>query len=367
MLQHFSPLLTIRHPSEEAQRRGQNVIVLAGGLTCVGLLATLAMLLGFGTREASGVIATLVSLIAFGVTIWLARRGLVTFAALLLITCVIGALLGTAVASPLASSLAPFYYILPLLIAGITLRPWAIGITFLACLISLGLLLPLRAAAPLVALPFSVAVFHGALLCGMTAMTSVLGAMSTVRALRAAQVAQAAAEAATTQIAQANAALDARVAERTAALASALSTQAAQAQALQAALDAQRALDAVIDDLSLPIIPIQKGVLIAPLIGTLDSQRTSKLLGDVLAQIEQHHARALLLDVTGVPIIDSHVGQALLHTATAARLLGAQVIVVGIRPEVAQALVGLGIDLAMLQPHATLLQGLEALNAQARR
>ena len=146
----------------------------------------------------------------------------------------------------------------------------------------------------------------------------------------------------------ANESLEVQVAGRTAALQAALADvevrATAQAQLLQE-LAQQRA---VIRELSVPVLPIGQATLVMPLIGVLDSERLRQIQEAALRAIEQRQARRLLLDITGVPIVDSHVAQGLLAVVLAARLLGAQTVLVGIRPEVAQAIVGLGVDLSAI-------------------
>lgn len=161
-------------------------------------------------------------------------------------------------------------------------------------------------------------------------------------------------------IAAARADLARQVELRTQELQSALEAQREQAQSLSEALTARQRLDALVRELEIPIIPVRADTLVAPLVGIFDHDRADRLIGRVLEQIEQRRAREVLLDVTGVPVIDTSAAQALLRCADATRLLGARTTLVGIRPEVAQALVGLGVDLAQLTTYASLQQGLEA-------
>jgi len=86
-----------------------------------------------------------------------------------------------------------------------------------------------------------------------------------------------------------------------------------------------------------------------PLVGALDSTRLLQIQEQSLQALEHTSARTLVLDITGVPIVDSQVAQGLLVIMQSARLLGATVMLVGVRPEVAQAVVGLGLDLGSVQ------------------
>ncbi|NNJ09914.1 STAS domain-containing protein [Chloroflexales bacterium ZM16-3] len=101
-----------------------------------------------------------------------------------------------------------------------------------------------------------------------------------------------------------------------------------------------------IRELSVPLLPVAHDTLVLPLVGALDSARIRQLHEHALATLERTRARRLLIDVTGVPVIDTQVAHGIIQTIQAARLLGADSVLVGIRPEVAQTIVGLGIDLS---------------------
>jgi rsbT co-antagonist protein RsbR len=116
-------------------------------------------------------------------------------------------------------------------------------------------------------------------------------------------------------------------------------------------------------EISTPVIQIWDGVLMAPLIGTLDSQRTQKLMEGLLERIVQTNSAVALLDVTGVPTIDTRTAQHLAETTTAVRLLGAQAVLTGVRPAIAQTLAHLGVDLGEITTRSTLAAGFRvALN-----
>lgn len=116
-----------------------------------------------------------------------------------------------------------------------------------------------------------------------------------------------------------------------------------------------------IRELSVPVLPIAATTLVLPLIGVLDSTRLLLLQERALHAIQRSTARYILLDITGVPIIDSEVAQGLLQVVRAARLLGAEVVLVGVRPEVAQAIVGLGIDTGAIRAYCDLQTALHWL------
>lgn len=107
-------------------------------------------------------------------------------------------------------------------------------------------------------------------------------------------------------------------------------------------------------ELSTPVISLWEGVLALPLIGTLDSMRAQVVMENVLQKIVDTGARIAIIDITGVPTVDTLVAQHLMKTIAAARLMGADCIISGIRPQIAQTIVHLGIDLANITTKVTL-------------
>jgi len=107
-------------------------------------------------------------------------------------------------------------------------------------------------------------------------------------------------------------------------------------------------------ELSTPVVTLWKGILALPLIGTLDSERTQVVMESLLARIVETGASIAILDITGVPTVDTLVAQHLMKTVAAARLMGADCIISGIRPQIAQTIVHLGVDLSAVLTKATL-------------
>ncbi len=107
-------------------------------------------------------------------------------------------------------------------------------------------------------------------------------------------------------------------------------------------------------ELSTPVVTLWKDILALPLIGMLDSQRTQVVMESLLGRIVETGARIAILDITGVPTVDTLVAQHLLKTVAAARLMGADCIISGIRPQIAQTIVHLGVDLSMVTTKSTL-------------
>ncbi|MGB1277276.1 MAG: PAS domain-containing protein [Nannocystaceae bacterium] len=116
--------------------------------------------------------------------------------------------------------------------------------------------------------------------------------------------------------------------------------------------------DDLIDELTTPILKLWRGILVVPLIGTIDSHRIQRLLDTLLVAIHNEDARDVLLDVTGVRRVNGEVARLLLRTVQAARLSGARCALVGIRPDVARALVDAEVDMGNLPTYGSLEQAL---------
>jgi anti-anti-sigma regulatory factor len=116
--------------------------------------------------------------------------------------------------------------------------------------------------------------------------------------------------------------------------------------------------EAILRELSTPLIPLSDEVLVMPLIGALDDRRAGQIIATLLQGVAQAQAQTAIVDITGVPVVDTHVANVLIQAAQAVQLLGAQVVLTGIRPSVAQTLVGLGIDLGGIVTRSTLQDGI---------
>jgi rsbT co-antagonist protein RsbR len=114
-----------------------------------------------------------------------------------------------------------------------------------------------------------------------------------------------------------------------------------------------------IAEISTPVIRVWDGILALPIIGTLDSARTQVVLESLLSQIVETGSSIAILDISGVPAVDSLVAQHLIKTVSATRLMGAECIISGIRPEIAQTVVHLGIDLSNIVTKASLASALK--------
>jgi len=132
---------------------------------------------------------------------------------------------------------------------------------------------------------------------------------------------------------------------------------------VQARDEAQQRLLETVRELGSPIIPLAKGIVALPLVGAMDSQRSQQVMRALLRSVAAYRARVAIVDITGVPVVDTAVAGALLRVAQGVRLLGAKTILVGISPEIARTLIEMGVDFEGLVTHSSLQEGLvEALS-----
>jgi len=111
-------------------------------------------------------------------------------------------------------------------------------------------------------------------------------------------------------------------------------------------------------ELSTPVVKLWDGILALPMIGTLDSARTQIVMESLLQKIVETESQIAIIDITGVPTVDTLVAQYLLKTVTAIRLMGADCIISGVRPQIAQTIVHLGVDLQGVTTKANLADAL---------
>lgn len=114
----------------------------------------------------------------------------------------------------------------------------------------------------------------------------------------------------------------------------------------------------ILEMATVPVVQVWDGVVLVPLIGMLDSSRTQQLMERLLQKVTDTTSRVAVIDITGVPTIDTQTAQHLIETVAAVRLLGAEVVLTGIRPVIAQTLVHLGIDLSNVSTQSSLASGL---------
>ncbi|MFA1822568.1 RsbT co-antagonist protein RsbRA [Virgibacillus oceani] len=112
-----------------------------------------------------------------------------------------------------------------------------------------------------------------------------------------------------------------------------------------------------LQELSAPLIPVMDKITIMPLIGTIDTERAKLIMENLLEGVITHNSEVVLIDITGVPVVDTMVAHHIIQAAEAVRLIGATCILVGIRPEISQTIVNLGIDLSKFPTKSSLKKG----------
>ncbi|MDP4170541.1 MAG: STAS domain-containing protein, partial [Bacillota bacterium] len=115
-----------------------------------------------------------------------------------------------------------------------------------------------------------------------------------------------------------------------------------------------------LQELSAPLIPVFEGITVMPLVGTIDTERAKQIMENLLTGVVKHRSEVVLIDITGVPVVDTMVAHHIIQAAEAVRLVGAKCMLVGIRPEIAQTIVNLGINLTQFTTKNTLKKGIEA-------
>jgi rsbT co-antagonist protein RsbR len=350
-------LIEVRHSDADFRRRGRNVIIITLGVILMSL-ASLPLVL-IQPDPGPQLVAPLAgSLVAAGL-IALARAGRVSAAS----SGLVGLLLVGLTLTPLGSrqvGLVPVFMLIAVMIAGVIGRPGLVAITTAATVAGTTAIGVTLADEPQKLAGAGEVVAVSAILAVMAGLIGSLGARSTTRALDSAREAQARAELAASALDAANHDLERRVEERTAALQRALEeTQRREEEQrrLLAQVETQRQ---TIRAMRVPVLPVSAGTLVMPLVGDLDSGRMRDLQDAALDAVERSGARRLLLDVTGVPLVDAEVARGLIGVVRSVRLLGAEAVLIGVAPEVAQTLVGLGLDLQGLHTERDLREALQA-------
>lgn len=114
-----------------------------------------------------------------------------------------------------------------------------------------------------------------------------------------------------------------------------------------------------LQELSAPLIPVFEKISVMPLVGTIDTERARLIMENLLSGVVKHRSEVVLIDITGVPVVDTMVAHHIIQAADAVRLVGSRCMLVGIRPEIAQTIVNLGINLNQVTTTSTLQKGIE--------
>ncbi len=334
-------LLAIPTPDAELQRRGRNLLIIGVVLVAMSILSIPLVLIQ--PDPLPQLIANLFGLTLVVAIIVVARLGWVDQATIGLIIVLVVSFavipFGTG-----QIGLVPIFAVVAVVTAAVIGREshvvFAAGAGIVG-MVSQWFGVSIR---PQVAPSAGEIVVVGILLTVVCGIIAGIGTRSVQRAMKVATAAQARAEQLAQELTQANQTLEARVAERTVALQAALTESEQRQTALAAALAENERQRREIRELSVPIIAVRDDMLVMPLIGVLDRERLAMAQQRALHAIEQRRARLLLVDVTGVPVVDQAAAHGLIALARSVRLLGTRLTLIGVRPEVAQTIIGLGIE-----------------------
>ena len=357
-------LQVIQSVDSDMLRRGRvlvNISLMLLGLILVGIPISFT-----SPYPLLSAFTLMAAMLVIGAAIGLARRGWVNVAGWSLVIVI-----GLAIAIPgiIARDMNAgiFYMILPVLIAGVVLRPSHIWIALAGVAVMVVanyLVLPgeIQQTSEVIWLTVN-APFVFLVVTALSALSSMIAREAFAAASKDRLLAQRAAD----DLITLNRELEERVSAQTANLRQAfqeLEARMAEKDQLVGEIAYQRE---TIREMSIPVLPVDREVLVMPLIGLLDDERISDVQQQALAAIERTRARQLLLDITGVPIIDSQIAAGIMSVVQAARLLGCVVVLIGVRPEVAQSMVALGADLQGVQTSSDLQTALQRVRKQAAR
>jgi rsbT co-antagonist protein RsbR len=342
----------------DTRRRGRTVIIICLLIFVLNLARSPLALIG-GVGLGQTLPATMLGIVGTLLSIGLARRGQVSVAAWVVI--LLGLL--TISATPLIRGeliITVFFLSLPVFLAGLMLRPWQVWLATILALANLALLARVTTGTDWRGGELPLLLTLSALICAVGLVGFVAAHISTA-VLADAAAARREAEASARSLEELNTSLEQRVSAQTAELRQALSEVEARAATQAALLAENEAQRAAIRELGVPVLPLSRDTLVMPLVGALDNARLGEVQTRALEAVEQTRARRLLLDITGIPVVDTQVAQGLMQVILATRLLGAEPILIGVRPEVAQTLVTLGINLADVRTEASLESALVRL------
>lgn len=339
-------LLTVNSPDENVRRRGRNIIYIILGLFVLMLFIAVAWTIITPVSIIFVFATVLPTLTYFGMLV-LVRRGYVDTAAVIIFMMQL-----TVSVYILTSSFeqpwSVMMLITPLLFASVSLRAWQIWIAFIAIAIARVFINTQTRDTTTDILIFQIITF------AVFTLMLFLGTRSLEQSLQQSDELRHVAEGSSNALAAANDNLEQAVNNRTADLQHALSDVRERELRLTQTLQKLSVSQELVRSLSAPIIPILPSVIVVPLAGILDGEQAQRLMQQVLERISAQRSRDLILDITGVPIMDSHVANVVIQIAQAVKLLGTRTLLVGVRPEVAQTLVALNIEFGDLEIFADL-------------
>ena len=351
---HANPLvrlLTVAHHDPDVQRRAQLLVVV--DLIVIGFLVVVSLVLLSQPAQHRAIAAFWVIIAGLVGSLFLATRARVTLAAsLLLVPLLIGPVAIVVVRGSFIVTL--FFLALSVFVGSLVLRPWQVWAVGLLALAGLGLVRVSVGPNVIDGTLYPNLVLGPAFMIILATLFGYLGARASAHALDVSHHAQEDADAARRSLEQSNTLLESEVALRTDDLQRALDELGARTAAQAQLLAEVTAQSQAIHEMSVPVLPVSATTLVLPLIGALDSERLAAIQSRALAAVAGTQVRRMILDITGVTVVDTQVARGIVETIAALRLLGAEAVLVGIRPEVAQTIVGLGLQLEGVRTAATL-------------
>ncbi len=358
LVKFWRRITTAKETDADAARREHTVKVVLATFGVIVGVADLAFILGWlaGALIFAFPLAGIVSLVFFGMSLWLAQQGywrIVAYTPFLVVY--LAAVYGTYLQGIETGSV--LFYLLAVMLASI--GEWR-GAQWAALILSLGTYIGLGLAHMQGILNVVPADPNPLARWSVTTGLAIILAMMLQRFLnRQLRDALRRMQESTVQLTEMNERLALEIQERESAEAEQARLLAAQAELQQEVIEAQQQ---VLKELSAPVIPIMRtaegAILVVPLIGSIDSQRAKDIMRVLLAGISEQRARVVILDITGVPIVDTGIANHLNKAIQAMRLKGARTIVTGISDAVAETIVNLGIDWRGVETLSDLQTGL---------
>ncbi|KAB8145582.1 STAS domain-containing protein [Chloroflexia bacterium SDU3-3] len=342
---------TVHHSQADTRRRSATLIVICCALVVICFIAFFLFMV-FNANSIGQILSLSFAALTASV-VFIARKGYFAVAAGMLFAILL-AVPTVPIIQGQGINAEPIYYLMTPLIAAVILRPryiWAMtGVTIALMFVVLTNIQK----NPLEDRHGQALVRNVLIVAGVAALAGTVSARNTSKALNTAESSRAELEQTARELEQINIDLEQRVSERTTLLASNLRIAQEREEELRKIVAENEQQRMIIREMSVPIIPISETTCVMPLIGALDTSRIAQVQEQALRALQHSRARRLILDITGVPVVDTQVAQGFMKVVQAARLLGAEVLLVGIRPEVAQSIIGLGVDLHDIQTYSDL-------------
>lgn len=336
----------------------QQAPILQAILIIMIVIATIGMLLS----TALGIAILFTTVILYIATLFILRRGhfqaaVWSVAAITLISLFIG-LFTTGLDQP-NSGISILGFAIPIVFIGLLGKRWALWITTFLAILSAFVVAIFQEYVPTFTLPSKEGITPISIAISMALVVSIITTFidrfngSLRHALTLASERE-------RELANISASQERIISERTGDLQAALTDLQAREIHLRQTLAENELQRDTIRQMSIPILPVAESIMVVPLIGALDSSRLNELQEQTLSMIERSRIKQLVLDITGVTLVDSQIAQGLITVMRSANLMGTKVVLVGIRPEVAQTIVGLGFHL-QIETYANLQSALQRI------